>query len=88
MTKTLGKFVLLLINVFLVVFPLIFAINVYTSFTKEENIVKIFEEEINLLTVDQIENTNCSSTIVFNVGFAVLLAALWNSTKVIKIGTI
>lgn len=88
MMKAHGKLALLLINIFIVAFPLIFAMKVYTSFTKEENLIDKLQEDLNLIMLKQSNLSNCSTTIMFNVGFSVMLAVLWNSTKVMKIGII
>merc|ERR1711976_556219 len=93
-----AKFILLLINVFFIVFPILFAMNVFTSFTKEESIIEKLNDGLdgmdqyhvpNMVDYSKLASLNCSSTaVVFNVGFAVLLAALWNSSKLIKTGSI
>lgn len=75
-------------NVCIIIFPLFFASVVFTSFTNEEHTF-LDNKQLNVLTLENEQiNTECSSKLVINVAFAIVLAALWNAKKIIKIGTI
>jgi hypothetical protein len=74
----------LVANILLIIFPILFAITVCNS---------VYKENTKLTTQQIFENENpqhedCSGTMIINISFAILLAALWNGKRVIKIGTI
>jgi archaellum component FlaF (FlaF/FlaG flagellin family) len=75
----------LISNIILILFTIVFAITVYSSIDQENtNLNQIqakYEEPFT-------ENDQCTSSTLINVSFAIVLAALWNGKRIIKIGTI
>ena len=67
-------------NILLIIFPILFAINVCSSIQSEE--IKVHNK------VKEGEEDYCLGSIFLNLSFAVFLAALWNGKKIIKIGVI
>ncbi len=67
-------------NFLLILFPICFATNVCLSLMKENALVNGESIQVN-------ENV-CLDSICLNVGFAVILAAIWNGQKVIKTGAL
>jgi hypothetical protein len=67
-------------NFMLILFPLCFAVNVGYSLIQENAIINKSE---------QIEDeTVCIDSIFLNMAFAVVLAAIWNGQKIMKIGAL
>jgi hypothetical protein len=95
-----NNFALKLANVMILVFPLMFAANVYICFNKEaistlnfdhEEYGKLIQpSEVYVEEINSNSSTTCnvSTTIIFNASLAVLLAYMWNATKAIKMGAI
>ena len=86
-----NKYATTLANVIVIAFSLFFAMNVFSSINKEENIFKKIQTELNVKHLEHMDlpyEEECSTTMIINASFAVLLAALWNVKKIIKIGTI
>jgi hypothetical protein len=67
-------------NILLIIFPIFFAINVCSSIQTED--IKVFDK------VKENEEGYCFGSIFLNLSFAVLLAALWNGKKIIKVGVL
>lgn len=64
-----------------VLFPLIFLVNIVACFNDEG------ASDASSITIEK--NGNCgTSGIIVNATFAVILAAMWNAKKMIKIGSI
>jgi hypothetical protein len=68
-------------SIILVVFSMSFVIMVYYS---------LKTEDIQQINIKNKEDTNieCGDSLFFNLSFAIILAALWNGKKIIKIGVI
>jgi hypothetical protein len=67
-------------NFFLIIFPIIFAGMVTQS---------LFIENIKMKEFIASEDEDiCSTTMFLNVSLAIVLAALWNGNRIIKIGVI
>jgi hypothetical protein len=72
----------LIANIILIIFPILFAITVCNSVYKEE---KGFQA---IYTEDAVTDEGCDGVMLINISFAILLGAIWNGTKIIKIGAI
>lgn len=89
MSKTAGKYASILANICIIVFPLLFATNVYFCFSKENSLLGEIDEATKIVNMAHIEKSECSkSTTILNVSITIVLAALWNMKKAIKIGSI
>lgn len=104
MSKSVRKCTEILVNFFMIVFPLIFAMNIYICINKEADVFYRYSKELHEPKVEEkIELTenvlesaqtttmgteNCSNSVIINMSFAVILAALWNAKKIIKLGII
>ena len=67
-------------NLFLIIFPIIFAGVVTLSLCREN--IKMSE------LIPSEDEDICPTTMVVNVSLAILLAALWNGNRIIKTGVI
>ena len=90
MTLNLNKYYTKLANILIIIFPLLFAANVYISFIKEESMFRELETKIlvPMNNANEVKDTKCSTSMFINASFAVVLAFMWNAKKAIKIGTI
>jgi hypothetical protein len=86
MTKAITKYASRFARVLIIIFPILFAVNVLNTFNIEESEMQM--KSMNVLDTLKNGNEECSSTMVINASFAILLAALWNMKKIIKIGAI
>jgi hypothetical protein len=89
-----------IVNVMVIVFPLLFAANVYISVNKENTFINAQDSnilssmtqqcEVNLDSSNSISSDACgnSASVLYNATFAVLLAFTWTLQKAIKLGTI
>jgi Ca2+/Na+ antiporter len=68
-------------NALLLLFPVFFAIMVYYSFKNEDSM------QINY-TKQEEKSVECGDSLFMNISFAVILAAVWNGKKIIKVGTL
>ncbi len=67
-------------NFMLILFPLCFAVNVGYSFMQENAMMN---------KTDQIKIEGvCIDSIFLNIAFAVVLAAIWNGQKIMKVGAL
>jgi hypothetical protein len=77
--------------IMLVAYPVFFAANVIKSFEKE-NLLASDSETKNMsgsqLEIESIHEFDCVTPLILNSGLAVLLAGLWNTQQMMKIGTI
>ena len=89
MTLNVNNYYTKLANLLIIIFPLLFAANVYASFIKEENIFTELENKIHvpMSNANEVKDTKCTTDILLNASFAVVLAFMWNAKKAIKIGT-
>ncbi len=79
MNRTLRKIQITVSTIFCVSFPIIFAAVVYSAMSKEYTHESSKSSDI---------EKKCHSNTLINVIVAVFLAALFNSKKMLKIGTI
>jgi hypothetical protein len=73
-----------IINILIIIFPILFALNIYTSLNKE-NTLNLSQTKY---TQSPSTEEECEGTMLVNISFAVILAALWNGKRVLKIGAI
>ncbi len=89
MTKSNAKLMCLTANVCVIIFTILYATKVITSFNKEDSYRDLSHNKSLLQKEENGENQHhCYGNMMINLTFAVCLAALWNAKKVMKIGTI
>ena len=84
MTKSVQNIASALVFISIFIFALFFAFKVVSSINSEETLVKT---DISTLKYEE-NDYDCSSNLLINASFAVVLAGLWNAKKMIKIGSI
>lgn len=81
------KKICILSNICVLLFSVLYATQVIKSFANEEiESNKLVNNELAL--VNEVEKQECDRNFIMNLGFAIILAALWNVKKVIKVGVI
>lgn len=77
-------------NLLIIVFPLLFAANVYYIMNKESQLnSNCVEENTKSIIINEdydLNENNCTYYILLNMSIAVLLSFIWNTKKAIKIG--
>ncbi len=85
MNRTLTKWTCSFSAILIISFPILFAMDVYSSIDQENLSIK-FQGDTGTLLDMYSSCVSCLGAYWVNVCFAIFLAAVWNTKEVIKIG--
>ena len=91
MARRMNLFASKITNLFVLLFIMLFVINFCHSLDEE---TKLSTEKILSTSIESkyeneiLQENDCLQFFIFNVGFSVVLAMLWNAGRAMKIGTI
>lgn len=88
MVKTFSKFASVVVNACILFFPIFFAVTVMKTLSLEDAQIENANFRGNYQVTATDSNFDCSSKMLMNVSFAIILAGLWNAKTMMKIGSI